>query len=107
MKYSRKARSFEAIEKMRKGLTPREITGCYQCHTTGHGKPGGFVSPETTPGMKNAGCEVCHGPGRMHAATGDRRYIKSRLSQKDCEVCHTAERVAAFQYKPLVHGYAH
>ncbi len=106
-KYSRKARSFDAIDKMRGGLTTEEISGCYRCHTTGYGKPGGFVSPETTPEMKNAGCEVCHGPGGLHAATGNRKHIKSNLVQEDCEDCHTPERVAAFQYKPLVHGYAH
>src|SRR4030042_5842574 len=63
MTYAKKSKSFESIERVRKGLTEEEIKGCYFCHTTGYGKPGGFVSPEKTPHLKNAGCEVCHGPG--------------------------------------------
>jgi len=105
--YARKSNSFRSIERMRNGLTEEEVRGCYYCHTTGYGKPGGFVSPEKTPQLKNAGCEVCHGPGEFHVKTGDSRYIKRRLTKEDCEVCHTEERVKAFRYKPLIHGGAH
>ncbi|MEW6585619.1 MAG: cytochrome c family protein, partial [Nitrospirota bacterium] len=61
--YAKKATSFRSIERVKKALSGDEIKGCYACHTTGYGKPGGFVSPEKTPHLKNAGCEVCHGPG--------------------------------------------
>jgi len=105
--YARKSNSFRSIERVRKGLTEEEVNGCYYCHTTGYGKPGGFVSPEKTPHLKNAGCEVCHGPGEFHIKTRDRRDIKRHLSKEDCEVCHTEERVKAFRYKPLIHGGAH
>ncbi len=105
--YAKKSRSFESIERLRHGLTEAEIERCYGCHTTGYGKPGGFVSIEATPHLKNAGCEVCHGPGGRHAATGDPAAIKKHLSKEDCEVCHTSERVAAFRFKPLIHGGAH
>ena len=54
--YAKKSRSFESIERVRKELTEEEIKGCYQCHTTGYGKLGGFISPEKTPYLKNAGC---------------------------------------------------
>ncbi len=106
-KYSKKAKSFEAVERMRNGLTEEEIKGCYRCHTTGYGRPGGFVSLEQTPSMKNAGCEVCHGPGKTHIKTRSPRDIKRHLTKEDCEVCHTPERVKAFRYKPLIHGYVH
>ncbi len=105
--YAKKATSFRSIERVRKGLTEDEIKGCYACHTTGYGKPGGFVSPEKTPHLKNAGCEVCHGPGEVHVRTRDARFIKRKLHIADCEVCHIAERVRAFRYKPLIHGGAH
>ena len=107
MTYSKKSTSFESIKKQMKHLTPEEIEKCYPCHTTGYGKPGGFVSQEETPQLKNAGCEVCHGPGALHVRTKDPGTINGQLSKKDCEVCHISERVKAFKYKPLIHGGAH
>jgi len=105
--YAKKSRSFQSIERLRKGLTAQEIERCYGCHTTGYGQPGGFVSVEATPQLKNAGCEVCHGPGGRHATTGDPAAIKRKLTKEDCERCHTSERVLAFRFKPLIHGGAH
>ena len=105
--YAKKSVSFHSIEKQMKHLTPDEIRQCYPCHTTGYGKPGGFVSVEETPHLKNAGCEVCHGPGAEHARTSDPKAIIGHMSKKDCERCHISERVKAFKYKPLVHGGAH
>ena len=35
---------------------------------------------EATPGLADAGCEVCHGPGSVHAETGDPAAIKGKLS---------------------------
>lgn len=107
MTYAKKSVSFQSIEKQMRHLTPEEIRQCYPCHTTGYGKPGGFVSIEETPHLKNAGCEVCHGPGAEHARTGDQTTIIGNLSKIDCEGCHISERVKAFKYKPLIHGGAH
>jgi len=105
--YARKSTSFRSIERLRKELKPKEIRGCYYCHTTGFGEPGGFISKEETPHLKNAGCEVCHGPGEFHVKTGNPEDIQGQLSLKDCEACHISERVKAFRYKPLIHGGAH
>jgi len=105
--YAKKSVSFKSIERVKKGLTEDEIRGCYVCHTTGYGKPGGFIDPEKTPHLKNAGCEVCHGPGEFHVKTRSRKDIKSHLTIKDCEGCHISERVRAFRYKPMIHGGAH
>lgn len=107
MANAKKSRSFESIERVKKGLTEDEIKKCYLCHTTGYGKRGGFISSEKTPHLKNAGCEVCHGPGEIHAKTKNRSDIKKHLTKEDCAVCHTSERVKAFRYKPLIHGGAH
>lgn len=105
--YAKKNSSFQSIVRLRKELTEEEVRECYFCHTTGYGKAGGFISEESTPQLKNAGCEVCHGPGGLHVKTQAREHIKGRLTERDCEVCHTSERVKAFRYKPLIRGGAH
>lgn len=107
VKYSRMSRSFDAIEKMKNKLTQEELKGCFQCHTTGYSKKGGFVSIEKTPHLKNTGCEVCHGPGKKHAETKNPEFIKKKLNLQICESCHTEERVRAFRFKPLLYGGAH
>lgn len=101
-----KARSFEHVQIMKKGLTEAEYQGCLKCHTTAYGEPGGFISLKATPELKNPGCEVCHGPGSLHIESGDPKDIK----QPDiavCGKCHTSERVNSFKFKPLLYGGAH
>jgi len=105
--HAKKARSYEHILTMKKGMTEAEFRGCLECHTTGYGKPGGFSSEKETPHLKEAGCEVCHGPGSRHVQTSDPKEIKGKLTVKDCELCHNNERVEAFHYKPLIYGGAH
>jgi hypothetical protein len=105
--HSKMSSSFHSVARMKKGLTGEEIEKCYECHTTGYGKPGGFRSEAETPGFKNLGCEACHGPGSSHASSGNLKEIKKHLEIKDCEMCHAKDRVAAFNYKPLLFGGAH
>ncbi|MFP7753740.1 multiheme c-type cytochrome [Thermodesulfobacteriota bacterium B35] len=107
IRYAKKSTSYRSIERLEKGLTREDIRKCYGCHTTGYGKPGGFVSVEKTPELKNAGCEVCHGPGSRHVRTGRPEDIKRRPTRKDCETCHTSERIRAFRYRPMIHGGGH
>jgi hypothetical protein len=106
-KYAKKAKSFKSIQIMRKGLTESEVKGCYVCHTTGYGKPGGFISEAETPHLKNAGCEVCHGPGSRHAESEDPEDLGGDVSLDGCIVCHNSERVASFNFKPMLYGGAH
>lgn len=107
MKYSKKAHSFLNIKKMEKKLTAQEYTECFQCHTTGYGKPGGFISESQTPGLKNPGCEVCHGPGSVHVETGDPDDIITDISMAHCIGCHDKERIDEFNFEPLVYSGAH
>ena len=107
IQYAKKSKSFQSIERLKQGLSQEDLQKCYSCHTTGYGKPGGFTSVEETPELKNAGCEVCHGPGEVHVKTEDTASIKRQVTRKDCEACHISERVRAFRYKPLIHGGGH
>jgi len=106
-KYSKKAKSWRSVAIMAPGLTPEELRECYVCHTTGYGQPGGFESYDKTPHLSDAGCEVCHGPGSLHSEFGDPGLITRRMHMRDCESCHNAERVEAFNFKPLIYGGAH
>ena len=105
--FNKKAHSFQSVARLKKGLEEAEVKKCLECHTTGYGKEGGFQSEQQTPQLKDAGCEACHGPGSIHAESGDPKDIKGKLTAKDCEACHNPERVNAFNYKPLVYGGAH
>jgi hypothetical protein len=107
LKYAKKSKSYHSIKVMEKKLTKEELVECYKCHTTGYGKPGGFVSFDKTPGLANAGCEVCHGPGYDHATTQDPKLIKRKVSMDDCTVCHNQERVKSFGFKPVKFAGAH
>ncbi len=107
-KFSKKASSFESIKKMKSKLSPSEFKACFECHTTGYGKPGGFVSEKSTPDLKEVGCEVCHGPGSIHIESEDPEDIRlGSISIEDCTKCHNKSRVNEFGFKPLLFGGAH
>jgi len=106
-KYSKKAHSRRSVEIMASDLTPEELRGCYECHTTGYGK-GGFTDYQATPELADVGCETCHGPGAEHIGSdGDPELIVRRPELTTCEGCHNAERVADFNFKPLLFSGAH
>mgnify|MGYP001595114370 CR=1 FL=1 len=107
VKYSKKASSYKSIQKMETKLTPQEFTSCFECHTTGYGEKGGFVSVARTPELKDAGCEVCHGPGSLHVETEDPDEIIGRVDQESCQACHSSDRIEVFDFKPLLFGGAH
>jgi hypothetical protein len=96
-----------AEAKTKAGLDPKKDytrdPECLPCHTTGYGKPGGFVSLEKTPELAGVGCEVCHGAGseftlKQFMSNDNKNYQRKELVQvglinpptaKTCtELCH-------------------
>jgi len=61
-----------AEAKLTAGLDPdADYTGdstCLECHSVGHGAPGGFESLAATSDLAGTGCESCHGPGSAYIA---------------------------------------
>ncbi|MBN2328625.1 MAG: hypothetical protein JXR73_15895 [Candidatus Omnitrophica bacterium] len=69
---------------------------CQKCHTTGFGKPGGFMELDDKDSMKMVGvqCEMCHGPGEKHIKSkrnGDVIPHAWEPDEKACEKCHNPE----------------
>ena len=105
-------------------------TTCLECHTTGHGKPGGFPADgkgELAEKMAQVGCESCHGPGSKYVehktkgleADKDAKFTFEGMSamglvapdSANCLTCHNEKNPAnpaeAFDYdkaKELVHS---
>lgn len=106
-KFSKKAHAWESIAVMSPKLKDNERRQCFECHTTGYGRKGGFVSKESTPDLADVGCETCHGPGSDHAASGDPQRITRRPPTQTCTACHNSERIEDFRFKPLIFSGAH
>lgn len=104
---SRKAHSWQSVEKMSSKLTEAEIKECYACHTTGYGQPGGFISYSRTPELANVSCEACHGPGGLHVVSCDTADIRRTPVVKSCSDCHNAQRVENFNFKPMLYHGGH
>lgn len=102
---TRMAKAFELLKpgvaadaKRTHKLDPnKDYTGdpnCLACHTTGYGKPGGFVSVEKTPTLAGVQCEVCHGAGAG--------YLKPNLMSLQNKEYKRADLVAAGMVIPSV-----
>ena len=72
---------------------------CVSCHVTGYDKPGGSTVTHVAE-LKNVQCEVCHGPGSLHAAKPDKVKIPiAKPSADSCLACHHPPHVHTFDAK--------
>ncbi len=99
---SRHAAAWHTLETKQLHVDPY----CQQCHTTGFGLPGGFVSARNSPDRRSVGCENCHGPSANHARDPAVRTPYAAADQ--CIRCHDHENSPAFKYEPywakITHG---
>jgi outer membrane murein-binding lipoprotein Lpp len=71
---------------------------CIKCHVTGYGEKGGSAMAHVE-GLTDVQCEVCHGPGSLHAARP--KQVKIPVGAPDerlCRTCHTPEHSDTFQF---------
>ena len=113
---TRMAKSFELLKpdvaaaaKTKAKLDPKKDyttdANCLACHTTGYGKPGGYVDMATTPDMAGVGCEMCHGAAgtylqKEHMSLTNKEYKKAELvkvglvgeiTKDQCANCHNSK----------------
>jgi len=89
---SRHGRAYATLARVHKAFDPE----CLACHVTGWNQPGGFVSEVDTPGLKNVQCEVCHGPGREHAAKPAPGFGQG--AKQACARCHVKNHSPRFKF---------
>jgi hypothetical protein len=86
-------------EKKKAGLDPNkdytEDPECLKCHTTGYGKPSGFMNMEETEELHGITCEECHGPGSGYQAE------KIKGTDESAEKHKLADAVAAGLLYPV------
>ncbi len=71
---------------------------CVGCHVTGYNQPGGSTVTHVE-GLKNVGCESCHGPGSLHNAQPEEPGLVARaVPERVCAGCHTPEHSDHFVY---------
>ena len=74
---------------------------CLPCHTTGYGKPGGFLNEDSTKHLAGVTCQACHGPGSKHVELGlnAKERVKALVEKPDqaCTKCH---KIHAKRSKP-------
>jgi hypothetical protein len=98
-----------AEAKQAAGLDPEkdytQDATCVACHSTGYGKPGGFVDIVSTPTLAGVGCEMCHGPGGTYVkdpymTLKNKEYKKAELvavgmvemvGEAQCTNCHNSD----------------
>lgn len=61
---------------------------CIGCHSIGFMEPGGYCKASEVSFRKNVQCESCHGPGSLHAQSGDKQFIKRKVEEATCRGCH-------------------
>ncbi|PQO29064.1 multiheme c-type cytochrome [Blastopirellula marina] len=71
---------------------------CQQCHVTGFGLSGGFVSAKRSPEQVNVGCESCHGPSQQHVKDPQIRTPYYKSASFTCVRCHDHENSPQFEY---------
>jgi 2',3'-cyclic-nucleotide 2'-phosphodiesterase (5'-nucleotidase family) len=85
-------RAYAELEEVNKSFDPE----CLTCHTTGFGKPGGFISEIDTPELKNVQCEMCHGARLEHSQNPQGGFAAE--ANAACSKCHVKKHSPKFNF---------
>jgi hypothetical protein len=91
-----KTQHAKAYETLQKQFVEYNLD-CVGCHVTGYEKPGGSTVTAVDK-LKDVGCEVCHGPGSLHANDPNKMgLIIVKPEPKTCvSECHHPPHVEGF-----------
>ncbi len=82
------ARAFKTLEKTQR----HRSAVCVACHVVGYGQPSGYEIREDQFTLQGVGCEVCHGPGSLHASDPTAsKFIRRLPATSLCANCHSVE----------------
>lgn len=88
-------RAYATLERVHKEFN----LNCVSCHVTGYNAPGGSTVTHVD-GLKDVGCENCHGPGSLHNAQPSQTGLIARqVPESVCGSCHTKEHSDRFVYE--------
>jgi hypothetical protein len=92
---TRHAHAYVTLEKQFKEAN----LDCVNCHVTGFDQPGGSTVTHVAD-LKDVQCEVCHGPGSLHAAKPSSvRMPTPEPKPEVCLACHHPPHVHTFDAK--------
>jgi hypothetical protein len=114
---TRHAHAYETLAAVKKQYS----LDCITCHVTGWQQPGGVCRIDRTavgsPGIHQRGvgrqdvqCEVCHGPGSLHADDPTGMKLKEQVPAAWCMRCHEPANSPRFddaKYRPYIIGPGH
>jgi len=77
---------------------------CLPCHVTAEYETTKISDNDSVllflpAALRQVGCEVCHGPGKIHAASQDPSRVSRKPAASICLRCHTPERDEEFNYE--------
>jgi hypothetical protein len=94
---TRHAGAWETLERIGKQFD----YDCTSCHVTGWDQPGGATMAFNEP-LRDVQCEVCHGPGSLHAeaeteALAKKTILREASSDLCATQCHTRDHSDTFE----------
>jgi hypothetical protein len=97
------AHAFSVLKEEDWGRTDeRTKKACLACHTTGYGRPTGFVSAAATPELAGVSCEACHGPGSVHAGREKTENERIKAAGGDLGIRRSDGGACLFCHNPHV-----
>jgi nitrate/TMAO reductase-like tetraheme cytochrome c subunit len=72
---------------------------CLPCHVTGITDENADLSLTLPAGMRNVGCEACHGPGKRHVGAPAQFKPVKNPATAICLQCHTTDHDDSFDYQ--------